>query len=91
MGFGVGESQCLVAPPYFFAAILMFLTSWLGDKYRMRGPILILNAVVTLVGLPVMGFAKGNAVRYFGVFLTTAGANANIPALMLRENVLFCF
>lgn len=85
MGFGVGESQCLVAPPYFAAAILMFTTSWFGDKYRMRAPVLAFNAVITIVGLAIMGFAKGNAVRYFGVFLTTAGANANIPASMAYQ------
>ncbi|KAL1959898.1 hypothetical protein VTO42DRAFT_566 [Malbranchea cinnamomea] len=85
MGFGVGESQCLVAPPYFAAAILMFATSWFGDKYRTRGPVLAFNAIITLIGLPIMGFAKGNGVRYFGVFLTTAGANANIPASMAYQ------
>ncbi|EAS30930.3 phthalate transporter [Coccidioides immitis RS] len=85
MGFGVGESQCLVAPPYFFAAILMFATSWAGDKYKTRAPVLVFNAIVTLIGLPMMGFAKGNAVRYVGVFLTTAGANANIPASMAYQ------
>lgn len=85
MGFGVGQSQCLVAPPYFGAAILMFTTSWFGDKYRMRAPVIAFNAVVTLIGLPVMGFAQGNAARYFGVFLTTMGANANIPASMAYQ------
>ena len=41
--------------------------------------------MAALVGLPIMGFAKGNATRYFGVFLTTAGANANIPASMAYQ------
>lgn len=54
MGFSVGAAQCLVAPPYAFAGILMFGTAWLGDKYHVRGPILILNAVVGLIGLPIM-------------------------------------
>ncbi|KAL2862509.1 major facilitator superfamily domain-containing protein [Aspergillus lucknowensis] len=85
MGFSVGASQCLIAPPYVLAGILMLSTSWVGDKYRMRAPILVFNSIITLIGLPVMGFAKGPAVRYFGVFLTTAGANANIPASMAYQ------
>ncbi|KAK2735023.1 hypothetical protein FQN57_001365 [Myotisia sp. PD_48] len=85
MGFDTGTSQCLVAPPYFFAAILMFVTSWWGDKYRLRGPVLVFNAMVGLIGLPLMGFAKGNAARYAGVFLTTAGANANVPAALAYQ------
>ncbi|KIX04386.1 uncharacterized protein Z518_05254 [Rhinocladiella mackenziei CBS 650.93] len=85
MGYSVGASQCLVAPPYAFAGILMYCTSWAGDKWRMRGPVLVFNAVICLIGLPVMGFATSPGVRYFGVFLTTAGANANIPASMAYQ------
>jgi MFS family permease len=82
MGFSVGASQCLVAPPYAFAAIVMYATGWLGDKKKIRGPIIIFNMILCLVGLPIMGFHKNSAVRYFGVFLTTAGANSNVPATM---------
>jgi len=85
MGFSVGAAQCLAAPPYAFAGIVMYATAWVGDKYHVRGPILILNAVLTLIGLPLMGFHSNVAVRYFGVFLTTAGANANIPACMAYQ------
>jgi MFS family permease len=85
MGYGVGESQCLVAPPYGFAGIVMYATAWVGDKYRMRAPILIFNALLAIIGLPMMGFAKSDAVRYVGVFFTVAGANANIPACMAYQ------
>jgi hypothetical protein len=60
----------------------MYSTAWVGDKYHFRGPILVFNAIIYLIGLPVMGFANSNAARYIGVFLVTAGANANIPACM---------
>src|SRR5690242_10830394 len=82
MGFTTGEAQCLIAPPYAFAAIIMYGCGWLGDKKKIRGPIIIFNMILCLVGLPIMGFAKSPAVRYFGVFLTTAGANSNVPATM---------
>ncbi|KAL2372501.1 phthalate transporter [Blastomyces gilchristii SLH14081] len=85
MGFSVSESQCLVAPPYVVAGILMFSSSWVADKYKMRAPILVFNSLVTIVGLPIMGFAENNVVRYFGVFLTTAGANANIPCSLAYQ------
>lgn len=82
MGFSVGEAQCLVAPPYAFAGIVMFATGWAGDKYRLRGPIIVFNALLCIIGLPLMGFSSSAGVRYFGVFLVTAGANANVPAAM---------
>lgn len=85
MGFSVGAAQCLVAPPYAFAAIVMFTTGYIGDKYKMRGPIIAFNMLLCLIGLPIMGFHSNAAVRYFGVFLTTAGANSNVPATMAYQ------
>jgi len=82
MGFNVAEAQCLVAPPYAFAGVVMLVTGWLGDKYHIRGPIIIVNMVIALIGLPIMGWHSDANVRYFGVFLVTAGANSNIPAVM---------
>jgi MFS family permease len=82
MGFTVGAAQCLVAPPYAFAGIVMYAAGYLGDKYHVRGPIILFNMLLCLIGLPLMGFHKNAAVRYFGVFLTTAGANSNVPATM---------
>jgi MFS family permease len=64
MGFDVGTSQCLVAPPYALAAIVMYATGWAGDKYHLRGPIIIFNMVLCLIGLPIMGFHSSPAVRY---------------------------
>ncbi|EEY22931.1 pantothenate transporter liz1 [Verticillium alfalfae VaMs.102] len=34
---------------------------------------------------PIMGFHPNSNVRYFGVFLVTAGANSNIPAVMAYQ------
>jgi hypothetical protein len=82
MGFDIGPAQCLVAPPYAFAGMVMFATAYVGDKYRMRGPIIIFNMTLCIIGLPILGWAKSTGVRYFGVFLVTAGANSNIPASM---------
>lgn len=82
MGFSVKKAQCLVAPPYVFAGFVMFATGYAGDRFRIRGPIIIFNNVLALIGLPIMGWASNPYVRYFGVFLVTAGANSNIPAAM---------
>lgn len=80
--FDVGTSQCLIAPPYVLAAIVMYGTSWVGDKYRIRGPIIVFNNLLCIIGLPLIGWVESPVVRYLGIFLTTAGANSNIPAVM---------
>ncbi|GAB7343280.1 hypothetical protein MBLNU457_1336t1 [Dothideomycetes sp. NU457] len=85
MGFSVGASQCLVAPPYAFAGFWMFACGWFGDKYRVRGPIIAVNAVLEIVGLALMGWTTQVGARYFGVFLACAGANCNVPAVLTYQ------
>ncbi|KAI0004785.1 MFS general substrate transporter [Xylariaceae sp. FL0662B] len=80
LGFDVGAAQCLVAPPYVFAGFYMYAMGWLGDRCRFRGPIIIGNMVLCLIGLPILGWHPDDKVRYFGIFLVTAGANCNVPS-----------
>lgn len=54
MGFSEGVSLCLFAPPFAAAGVLMYVTSWAGDRYHIRGPILIFNALITIIGLPLL-------------------------------------
>ena len=82
MGFSVGAAQCLIAPPYVLAAIWMFACAVLGDKYHIRGPFIIANGVMGLIGLPLLGFASNVGARYFGVFLATTACNANVPCIL---------
>ncbi|KAF2753132.1 major facilitator superfamily transporter [Pseudovirgaria hyperparasitica] len=82
MKFSIGASQCLVAPPYVFGAFVMYGTGYVGDRFKIRGPLILFNMLLCLIGLPIMGFHSSPAVRYFGVFLVTAGANANVPSVM---------
>lgn len=37
---------------------------------------------MAIVGLAIMGFTHSVGARYFGVFLTCAGCNSNIPGVM---------
>ncbi|KAF3005863.1 hypothetical protein E8E13_009023 [Curvularia kusanoi] len=82
MGFSTAASNCLIAPPYIFAAFVMIAFAWAGDKYRVRSVWVIANGVLALIGLPMIGFSNNVGVRYTGVFLATAAANANVPAVL---------
>jgi hypothetical protein len=46
MGFSIAKAQCLVAPPYCAAAIVMFTQAYYGDKWHLRGPIVVFNAAM---------------------------------------------
>lgn len=67
MGFNIAASQCLVAPPYAWGAILMYAESWFGDKYHCRGPQILSNCVMGIVGLAITGWTPTVASQYFGV------------------------
>lgn len=63
----------------------MYTSAYVADKYRIRAPVIAFNSLITLIGLPMVGFGKSSALRYTGVFLATAGANANIPSAMAYQ------
>lgn len=69
MGFGVAASQLLIAPPHVFAAALTFASGWLGDRYRVRGPLIAVHQLVTAIGMVLTAYGGSNAVRYFGAFI----------------------
>jgi hypothetical protein len=54
MGFNVAASQCLVAPPYVLAAIVMFTFAYFGDKWHIRSPFIIFNGCLCLLGESIM-------------------------------------
>jgi hypothetical protein len=82
MGFSVAASQCLIAPPYVLAAILMYGVAVLGDRWHLRSPFILLNGCLLLIGLPLLGYVDNVGVRYFGVFIATSACNANVPAVL---------
>jgi hypothetical protein len=86
MGFSVAKAQCLTAPPYVAAAIVMDIQAYFADRTRLRGPTVVGNALtgttanlsfdlclqpLGIVGLGLLGYTHNPAVRYFGVFLAT--------------------
>ncbi|KAI1421661.1 retrograde regulation protein 2 [Xylaria sp. FL1777] len=82
-GLGFSENQAILlnAPPYYYAVIPVFLSSIVGDKYRVRGPVIIFNCVTLIIGFSLLGFVKQDAVRYFGTFLATGAYVSNWAAL----------
>lgn len=82
MGFSVAEAQCLIAPPYVLAAIIMFSFAWYGDKWHIRSPFIIFNGLLCLLGLALLGLTKNVGLRYFGVFLAVSACNSNVPAVL---------
>lgn len=63
--------------------IPVVLTSFIGDYYRIRGPLITFNALVLIAGFLMFGLPTSNqvAVRYIGTFLATGAYVSNWAAL----------
>lgn len=81
MGFSTNKAILLSAPPYYYAVVPVLLSSWVGDRFRLRGPVIIFNALCLIIGFCMLGFAEQVTVRYIGTFLATGAYVSNWAAL----------
>lgn len=81
MGFDENKSILLSAPPYYYAVVPVIISSVVGDKLRLRGPVIVFNCICLIVGFCMLGFTEQVAVRYIGTFLATGAYVSNWAAL----------
>jgi len=62
-------SNGLSAPPYFLSFFLIIGTSFLSDRFKVRGPFAAFFAALGAVGYIIMATATSVAARYVGCFL----------------------
>lgn len=90
MEHSVAMSQILSFPPYVVAAVWMFGTAYVADRFRKRGAIIIFNCATAVVGVCMMAYLEDADARYAGVFLGVAGANSNVPSILsyMHNNIV---
>ena len=81
MGFPPSKAILLSSPPYYYAAIPALVSSFIGDRFNIRGPIIVFNAVCLIVGFCMLGFPSQVTVRYIGTYLATGAYVSNWAAL----------
>jgi MFS family permease len=86
MGYSAGAANALSAPPACAAVFTAFGFAWIGDRYRVRAPLIAFQAVICFIGLMIVAYHKTNGVRYFGIFLGVAGCQGNIPAILAYQS-----
>jgi hypothetical protein len=78
LGYSQTMSYLLAAPPAAVAVIFTLTISVLSDKYRVRGPFVLFEGTLAIIGLTMVGFLDRPASRYAGSFLASSGSNALI-------------
>lgn len=81
MGFSTDKAILLSAPPYYYAVIPVLISSRIGDKYRLRGPVITFNSLCLIAGFCMLGFSNQVTVRYIGTYLATGAYVSNWAAL----------
>ena len=81
MGFSENKSILLSAPPYYYAIIPVLLSSFISDKYSIRGPIITFNSLCLITGFCMLGFRSQVTVRYIGTYLGTGAYISNWAAM----------
>ncbi|KIA75427.1 hypothetical protein HK57_00071 [Aspergillus ustus] len=82
MGFSTTQSQLLSCPPYVFAAVMALVSGWLGDRYKLRGPVIAVHQLVTAIGMLITVYGKADAARYFGCFLGIGFLQFCVPGVL---------
>lgn len=75
LGYTQQMSFILSAPPALFSVFVAFGISWLADKTRLRGPYVVAQGIISIIGLCMTGFLTAPTPRYIGTFLGEAGMN----------------
>ncbi|KAM5341511.1 hypothetical protein ACJ41O_014542 [Fusarium nematophilum] len=75
LGYSLELSFILSTPPQLFSVVEAMSISWLADRIKLRGPFVIFQGLIGIVGLCMTGFLNGPTPRYIGTFLGVAGAN----------------
>ncbi|KAH7346080.1 major facilitator superfamily domain-containing protein [Pyrenochaeta sp. MPI-SDFR-AT-0127] len=86
MGYSAGQANALSAPPALAAMVTAFAFAWVGDKYRVRAPIIAAQSVLAIIGLMIVAYSKNNGARYFGTFLGVCGCQGNVPAILAYQS-----
>jgi MFS family permease len=81
LGYSSDKSILLNAPVYYYAAVPALLSSYVGDEFVLRGPVITFNSLVLIIGYCMLGFVNDPSVRYAGTFLATGSYVANWAAL----------
>ncbi|KAK9320380.1 major facilitator superfamily domain-containing protein [Lipomyces orientalis] len=88
MGFTSIHAQGLSAPPYFLSFLLCIFSTWIADRTSQRGLVIIILSCIGGTGYVLLATCWSVGVRYFGIFLATAGifpAIANILPWVLNN------
>jgi len=82
LGYTGEAAQLHTSPPYVPAAVLVVLVSFVSDKLKSRGPLVLVLLPLAALGYVIAIVATKNTQRYVAVFLIAAGTWPCVPCIL---------
>ncbi|BEJ10795.1 hypothetical protein CspHIS471_0102170 [Cutaneotrichosporon sp. HIS471] len=79
LGYKGTKIQLMSVPPYVVSAVFALACCWASDRLKMRGPFVILSALVSVIGYAMYRGSTDKHVRYGALFLQVMGAYTVAP------------
>lgn len=70
LGYDTLKSQYLTVPVYIFAAICCVIVAEISDKFRIRGPLILVLNMFGIAAYAILATVKSPGIRYFAIFLS---------------------
>ncbi|KAL8868989.1 MAG: hypothetical protein Q9174_004608 [Haloplaca sp. 1 TL-2023] len=82
LGYTATKAQLFTVPPNMAAFFAVILCTYLSDKIKARGPIMIVCCSVAIIGYIMLLIDAGPLIHYGGTFLVAVGIFPSSPAVM---------
>ncbi|KAI0068665.1 MFS transporter [Artomyces pyxidatus] len=82
LGFSGEKAQLHTVPPYVPATVLTVIVAYISDRYKLRGPLILICLPVTIAGYILAIAATTNEARYAAVFLIATGLYPSAPCIL---------
>ncbi|KAK1064176.1 hypothetical protein LTR74_008956, partial [Friedmanniomyces endolithicus] len=82
LGYKAVHAQLLTVPPNFLAFLTVLGSSWISDKIKMRGPMILVGASLAAIGYIMQLASHHPGIKYGGTFFVAAGAFPCSPLVL---------
>ncbi|KAJ3913969.1 major facilitator superfamily domain-containing protein [Lentinula edodes] len=81
LGFTAARAQLMSVPPFAVGFVVAMISSWLSDRYRCRGIVVIVSSIFCVIGFAMFLGSKSHHVQYGSLFFSIPGTYTTAPTL----------
>lgn len=83
LGYTAVRAQLFSVPPYAAGAVLTVVASWISDKYKVRGPVMLCFLPLAISGYAIIANTTNLHAKYAALFLIAMGLYPSVPPVLV--------